>query len=71
MEKISHSCIKCQAVYSDNEIDAYYCSDCDEERKKIAKDIDLKNSLKPKKVKVVDSEIERWKRVGGFMPIIK
>lgn len=42
METIKHQCIKCQTIYSDTEIDAYYCPDCLVEKKKIAKEIDKK-----------------------------
>lgn len=38
----SHKCIKCGVEYKDNEIDAYYCESCNEQKKVIAKQVDDK-----------------------------
>ncbi len=39
-----HVCIKpgCGKTYEDSDADAYYCSDCNELRKVIAKEVDIK-----------------------------
>lgn len=38
-----HSCLKCGGQYTDEDPDPYYCSPCNEERKRIvAKEIDAK-----------------------------
>lgn len=46
---MTHNCIKCKNEYSDDDIDAYYCPVCLEEKKKIAKEVDSKISNLPKK----------------------
>lgn len=43
-----HNCIKCNAEYSDEEIDAYYCPSCEVEKKRIAAEIDAKMANRPK-----------------------
>ena len=48
----THPCIKCSTEYQDEDPDAYYCTACNEERKKIAAEIDKKmgnRSTKPVK----------------------
>jgi len=40
----THSCIKCKATYVDNDPEPYYCSPCNEERKRAAADIDAKRA---------------------------
>lgn len=39
-----HKCIKptCQADYEDNDPDAYYCLPCTEEKKLIAKEVEMR-----------------------------
>jgi DNA-directed RNA polymerase subunit RPC12/RpoP len=43
---ISHMCIKCGANYSDEEVDDYYCTSCNEAKKAIAKEVDTKIALR-------------------------
>lgn len=45
----THSCIKCKVSYQDNDPDDYYCPFCNEERKRIAAEIDAKLANRPKK----------------------
>lgn len=42
----THNCIKCGQVYSDSDVDAYYCEACVEAKKAIAKEIDAKIALR-------------------------
>lgn len=42
MELISHKCIKCSAIYQDEEVDNYLCELCLSEKNKIAKGLDGK-----------------------------
>lgn len=43
------TCIKCQASYDSEDIDPYYCSSCEVEKKRIAAEIDAKMAGRPKK----------------------
>jgi len=65
-------CIKpnCGVKYKSKDPDPYYCGDCYKESKEIAKKIDAEFAGRVTPTKEYD-EIERWKREGGFMPIIK
>lgn len=47
--KHTHTCIKCLKSYSDNEVEAYYCGKCNEEKKAIAQRIDQEVASRPKK----------------------
>ncbi len=38
----THSCVRCGAHYQDEDPDPYYCTPCNEERKRIAKEVDSK-----------------------------
>lgn len=38
----THTCIKCNTEYKDDDVDAYYCSNCNEEKKIIAAEINKK-----------------------------
>lgn len=62
MEIFSHPCIKCKKIYKDTDPDAYYCSPCNEERKKIAQAIDekLKGTVSKKQVK---SDIQSYNEI--------
>lgn len=46
---LKHQCIKCHQSYEDNDPDDYYCSTCNEDRKRIAKEIDAKIGSMPHK----------------------
>ena len=67
---MKHSCLKCKEAYEDNEEDDYLCAICLVEKKRTAKEIDKKFSTVVRPPKPYD-EIEKWKREGGFMPIIR
>ena len=73
MAKITHVCIKpdCTNTYQDEEVDAYYCDSCRAANKILAAKIDAKIKANPRKEVKKDSEIERWKKEGGFMPILR
>lgn len=49
MKKNSHTCVKCQENYFDNEVDDYYCQKCEKEKKAIAKEVDAKLAMRPKR----------------------
>lgn len=44
----SHICVKCKEKYEDEEVDNYYCPTCNEDRKRIAKEVDANLSRIPK-----------------------
>jgi len=69
---LEHNCIRadCENIYKDSEIDDYYCPSCLKEKKEIALKLDAKFKKRTVVSKPYD-EIERWKREGGFMPIIR
>jgi len=48
-EQYTHNCIKCQTQYKDSDPEAYYCTPCNEERLRIAKEVDAKFATRPKK----------------------
>lgn len=54
-----HACIKpgCANVYVDDDPDAYYCETCNEERKRIAIEVDKKIGMQPKERQMSDLEI--------------
>jgi len=66
-----HKCIKpgCETFYTDTDPEAYYCKNCNETKKEIAKQIDAKLANLPKKQ--VKSGMQQYnelskKGVGGF-----
>ena len=38
----SHKCQKCGASYQDNDPEPYFCAVCNDERKRLAKEVDAK-----------------------------
>jgi len=50
--KYTPTCIKCSAKYDSNEPDDYYCESCNKVRLEIAKEVDAKIALRPKKNRV-------------------
>ena len=60
--KYQHQCIKpsCAKQYNDSDEDDYYCPSCREANKLIAKQIDAKMGVKPKRP--VMSEFESFKQ---------
>jgi len=64
----NHSCIKCKAQYSSSDPDAYYCEVCNEERLRIAKEIDAKVQARPQKETVSALEAyDNAPKFNGFM----
>jgi len=59
---IPHKCIKCRADYSDEEVDDYYCSSCDEARKAIAREVDAKIALRGAR-KPVKSDLQIYDEI--------
>jgi len=72
-ELFNHTCIKsdCSEKYQDRDIDGYYCPSCVTANKAIAKEIDKKREGRVPRERVETDEITRWKKEGGFMPVIK
>jgi hypothetical protein len=72
-ETYTHNCIKCNSQYSDNDLDAYYCETCNEQRKIIAKEVDKKFSTIPKHKTKSDFQIydEMCRARGTAFPSIK
>lgn len=69
METYTHKCIKssCANTYQDSDPDAYYCQSCNEERKKIALQIDEQFANRPKKQPVSAlKEYEDSPKIRGF-----
>ncbi len=72
MSEYTHQCIKCGESYKDNDVDAYYCSPCNEVRKEIAQKIDKQTAMKPKRQVKSDFQLydEMCKmRRTAFVPI--
>jgi uncharacterized Zn ribbon protein len=67
----THSCLKCKTQYTDDEVDAYYCSSCNEERKRIANEIDMKLAHRPKKqmVSPLQEYDAQQKYMGRFIKV--
>lgn len=65
----SHACIKCQAVYQENDPDRYYCFDCRAQNKKVAEEIDRKLAIsKPKRqVKTMLQQYDQAPKVKGLI----
>lgn len=63
-----HACIKCKSPYQDSEPDAYYCPLCNEERLRIAKEVDAKRSSIPHKSPISAlKEYDEAPKVRGFI----
>lgn len=57
----THNCIKCANEYKDNNEEEYYCGNCKIEKERIAKEIDDKLKMKPKKK--VMSDLQRYEQI--------
>lgn len=57
----SHICIKCGINYFDSEVDDYYCPECNEARKVIAKEVDAK--LAGRTTKHVKSDLQIYDEI--------
>lgn len=73
-----HQCIKpgCDNTYEDEEVDAYYCASCQEEKLAIAKEIDRKHAGRDRNAKsdlqiFQEQAIERKKPDGTSIFIMK
>lgn len=60
MEIYNHVC-SCGQSYSDNDPDLYFCPNCVEERKRIAKEVDAKIANRPKKNSMSNLQIAETK----------
>lgn len=66
METFNVKCIKCSGIYKSEDPDPYYCATCEEEKKKIAAEIDKK--IKP--TGTVMSDLKKYDslpKVNGFV----
>lgn len=45
----THTCTKCRNTYSDNDVEAYLCEKCKEEKKVLAEQIEAQIASRPKK----------------------
>lgn len=67
-----HKCIKisCNAPYTDNDPDNYFCSNCQIENKKIALKIDSQLSTRtPRQIKSDLQEYNESPKVHGFVRV--
>lgn len=70
METFSHQCIKCSETYTDTDPEVYYCPTCNEQRKAIAKEVDAKLKMRPKKpVESAIAQYDRLRNARGFVNI--
>lgn len=60
------NCIKCNTPYKSEDEEAYYCSPCNEERLKLAKEIDAKVKPSKNKGKSAIEEYDNLPKVNGF-----
>ena len=72
MNEYTHSCIKCRSQYKDNDVDDFYCPVCNDEKKKIAEEVDKKLVTKIRKTPKSDLQLyDEARRSSGmsFPPI--
>lgn len=65
------TCIKCKEKYQDAEPDDFYCPTCNEQRLKIAKEVDAKIALQGPREKPT-SDLQRYNELSkgkGFVNI--
>lgn len=63
----SLSCIKCKTSYQSEDEEPYYCGECLAVRNKIAKEVDAKLALRPKK-EVPLTALQQYDLVRGKSP---
>lgn len=64
------NCIKCHKPYQDTDPEPYYCEPCNEERKRIAAEVDLKMASRPtKNVIGATAQYDMAPKVNGFMVV--
>lgn len=63
----TNSCIKCSEKYEDDDPEPYYCNSCNEERKRIAEEIDkkMKNMPSERQGKSSFQEYEEIRKIKG------
>lgn len=62
------SCVKCKEPYQSSDPDPYYCPSCEEQKKRIAKEIDAKLSKVPRKETKSDWQIyQEANKIHGFV----
>ena len=67
---MTYSCIKCKETYESDDVEAYYCPVCLEEKKRIAQEIDAKIQTRPKKPTVSAlQEYDNAMKVHGFVQV--
>jgi uncharacterized Zn ribbon protein len=65
-----HSCIKCQAPYSDEDEDAYLCDSCVIKKNAIASELDAKHRARSSHVVKTDLQsYDEAPKVHGFMQV--
>lgn len=65
-----HNCIKCSEPYKSEDDEAYYCPSCNEERLRIAKEIDAKIKARPKRKTISGiQEYDNAPKVHGFLHV--
>lgn len=72
MNEYTHSCIKCHSQYKDTDVDDFYCPVCNDEKKKIAAEVDKKLVTKIRKTPKSDLQLyDEARRSSGmsFPPI--
>lgn len=64
----THSCLKCQKPYQDEDPDPYYCVECQKIRKEIAAKVDAQIGFRPsKKPTSMLQEYDASPKVRGFV----
>lgn len=67
---MQHTCIKCAAIYTDDEPDAYYCPACQRQNKAIADSIDKKLAKKgSRKGPSFEEKMQSFQTVKGITMI--
>lgn len=61
-----HNCVKCNQLYTSDEADAYLCSKCEGNKKKIAAQIDSQFTPRPQADTILDKYENAKKIKGGF-----
>lgn len=62
----THNCIKCSTQYKSEEVDPYYCESCIIEKNRIAKEVDQRVSMRPRRK--VKSALQEYDEARGRNP---
>jgi len=68
--QFKHTCVKpaCNETYQDTDPDAYYCSKCSDENKKIAEKVNATINSRPRKqIKSALQEYDEAQKIHGFV----